>query len=96
LKAEPLHPLGHRGGRCGTGGHRVDPAEPRHIEGFVVLPRHRVVERTFSWFGRDRRLAKGFKDLAETLPTFITLPLSSWPSGGLFGSSPNLDKPRSR
>jgi transposase len=26
--------------------------------GFVVLPRHWVAERTFSWFGRNRRLAK--------------------------------------
>ena len=25
---------------------------------FVVLPRRRVVERTFSWFGRNRRLAE--------------------------------------
>jgi hypothetical protein len=30
------------------------------IKGFVVLPRRWVVERTFSWFGRNRRLAKDF------------------------------------
>lgn len=28
------------------------------MKGFVVLPRRWVVERTFSWFGRNRRLAK--------------------------------------
>ena len=28
------------------------------VKGFVVLPRRWVVERTFSWFGRNRRLAK--------------------------------------
>jgi transposase len=27
-------------------------------KGFVVLPRRWVVERTFSWFGRNRRIAK--------------------------------------
>ena len=43
------------------------------VKGFVVLPRRWVVERTFSWFGRDRRLAKYFDNLAETLATFVTL-----------------------
>jgi hypothetical protein len=32
-----------------------------------------VVERTFSWFGRNRRLAKDFENLTETLATFVTL-----------------------
>ena len=43
------------------------------MKGFVVLPRRCVVERTFSWFGRNRRLAKDFENLAETLATFVTL-----------------------
>jgi transposase len=43
------------------------------IKGFVVVPRRWVVERTFSWFGRNRRLAKDFENLAETLATFVTL-----------------------
>jgi transposase len=43
------------------------------MKGFVVLPRRWVVERTFSWFGRNRRLAKDFEYLAETLATFVTL-----------------------
>jgi transposase len=41
--------------------------------GFVVLPRRWVVERTFSWFGRNRRLAKDFENLAESLLAFVTL-----------------------
>jgi transposase len=41
--------------------------------GFVVLPRRWVVERTFSWFGRNRRLAKDYENLADTLAAFITL-----------------------
>ena len=43
------------------------------MKGFVVLPRRWVVERTFSWFGRNRRLAKDFENLAEIMATFVTL-----------------------
>ena len=43
------------------------------VKGFVVLPRRWVIERTFSWFGRNRRLAKDFENLAETLATFVIL-----------------------
>jgi len=32
-----------------------------------------VVERTFFWFGRNRRLAKDCENLAETMATFVTL-----------------------
>ena len=31
------------------------------MKGFVVLPRRWVVERTFSWFERNRRLARHFE-----------------------------------
>ena len=43
------------------------------MKGFVVLPRRWVVERTFSWFGRNRRLTKDYENLADTLATFVTL-----------------------
>ncbi len=43
------------------------------MKGFIVLPRRWVVERTFSWFGRNRRLAKDYENLAETLTAFVTL-----------------------
>ena len=49
------------------------------MKGFVALPRRWVVERTFSWFGRNRRLAKDFENPAETLATFGTL--TSHPAG---------------
>jgi transposase len=42
-------------------------------KGFVVLPRRWVDERTFSWVGRNRRLAKDFENLAETRATFVTI-----------------------
>ncbi len=44
-----------------------------HVSGFVVLSRRWVVERTFSWFGRNRRLAKDWENLAETLHAFVAL-----------------------
>ncbi len=43
------------------------------VKGFVVLPRRWVVERTFCWLGPNRRLAKDFEILAETLATFVAL-----------------------
>ena len=45
----------------------------RYMKGFVVLPHRWVVERIFSWFGRNRRLAKDFENLANTLVAFVTI-----------------------
>ena len=42
----------------------------KHTEakrGFVLLPRRWVVERSFGWLGRFRRLARDYKRLGETL-----------------------------
>ena len=46
---------------------------PDGMKGFIVLPRRWVAERTFSWLGRNRRLAKDYENLAHTLAAFITL-----------------------
>ena len=46
---------------------------PDGSSGFIVLPRRWLVERTISWFGRNRRLAKNYENLADTLAAFITL-----------------------
>jgi transposase len=43
------------------------------MKGFVVLPRRWVAERTFSWFGRNRRLNKNYETLADILTGFIML-----------------------
>ena len=43
------------------------------MSGFVVLPRRWVVERTFPWFGRNRRLAKDWENLADTLNAFVSI-----------------------
>ena len=39
-------------------------------KGFVLLPRRWVVERTFGWLGRHRRLARDHERLAETLKLY--------------------------
>ena len=39
--------------------------------GFEVLPRRWVVERTFAWMGRNRRLAKDFEKIVETSMTYL-------------------------
>ena len=44
------------------------------IKGFVVVPRRWVVERTFSWFGRNRRLAKTAKTLPKPWPPSLPSP----------------------
>jgi len=36
-------------------------SRPEGSKGFVLLPRRWVVERTFGWFGRYRRLARDFE-----------------------------------
>lgn len=40
-------------------------------KGFEVLPRRWVVERTFAWLGRCRRLAKDFERTIESAQTWI-------------------------
>ena len=44
--------------------------------GFLVLPRRWVVERTFAWLGRNRRLSKDYERLCETTETWIYLAMT--------------------
>jgi putative transposase len=41
--------------------------------GFQVLPRRWVVERTFAWLGRFRRLSKDYEELTDTSETMIQI-----------------------
>ncbi|KKG10920.1 IS5 family transposase, partial [Methanosarcina sp. 2.H.A.1B.4] len=41
------------------------------VKGFQVLPRRWVVERTFGWIGRYRRLSKDYEGLTESSQAFI-------------------------
>jgi transposase len=49
--------------------------EAKH--GFVLLPKRWVVERTFAWAARCRRLARDYERLAETLAAYHWLALVS-------------------
>ena len=40
---------------------------PTAKHGFVLLPRRWVVERSFAWMARFRRLARDYERLSETL-----------------------------
>jgi putative transposase len=42
-------------------------------KGFVLLPRRWVVERTFAWFGRNRRLSKDFEETIESSTAWLML-----------------------
>jgi len=41
--------------------------------GFEVLPKRWIVERTFGWFGRCRRLVKNFENLRRSHAAFVIL-----------------------
>jgi transposase len=43
--------------------------------GFEVLPKRWIVERTFGWLGRCRRLAKDFESRTRTALAFLRLAL---------------------
>jgi transposase len=61
--------------------HGIQLEVVKHTEakkGFVLLPRRWVVERSFGWLGRFRRLARDYERLTETLAgwhwlAFLTL-----------------------
>ena len=63
------------------------------VKGFVVLPRRWVVERTYSWFGRNRRLAKDFENLGETLAGYLRHPRfhPARPQAACQGVGPDLN-----
>ena len=44
-----------------------------HAKGFIVLPKRWVVERTFAWLGRCRRLAKDWENLNRLDLAFLRL-----------------------
>ena len=42
-------------------------------KGFVLLPRRWVVERTFAWLNRNRRLAKDFETLISSATSWLLI-----------------------
>jgi transposase len=72
--------------RADAGAHGIELAVVRHDgakKGFVLLPRRWVVERSFAWMGRFRRLARDYERLSKTLAAwhwvaFLVLLLHRW------------------
>jgi putative transposase len=52
---------------------RADQEPPRRLPGFHLLPRRWVVERTFAWIGRNRRMSKDYEFLPTTSETWVYL-----------------------
>jgi putative transposase len=40
------------------------------------LPKRRIVERTFSWLGQNRRMSKDYERLPESSDAFIYVTMS--------------------
>lgn len=46
---------------------------PKEAEGFVVVAKRWIVERTLAWISRNRRLARDFENLARTATALVRL-----------------------
>jgi putative transposase len=46
---------------------------PLGVQGFIVLPKRWIVERTFAWLGRYRRLSKDYEATISSSRTWIYL-----------------------
>lgn len=46
-------------------------SRPEGVKGFVLLPKRWVVERTFGWLNRFRRLSKDYEYLTQTSEAMI-------------------------
>jgi transposase len=52
---------------------RLEIVKRSDSTGFVPLPKRWIVERTFAWLGRCRRLAEDFENLAVHALAFLCL-----------------------
>lgn len=59
--------------------------------GFVVLPKRWIVERTFAWLGRFRRLSKDYEqrtDVSETMILIAMITLMARRQGRVLATRP--------
>lgn len=73
----------------GAESHGIELEVVKHTEakrGFVLLPRRWVVERSFAWAARFRRLARDYERLAKTLAAFHYLAFACLMLRRLFAS----------
>ena len=51
---------------------------PPETQGFEVLPWRWIVERTFAWLGRYRRLSKDYEGRPESSESWIYIAMTNW------------------
>jgi transposase len=56
-----------------TGAWRLRIMKRSDAAGFEDLPKRWIVERTFAWISRNRRLARDFERYAPTVVAFVRL-----------------------
>jgi transposase len=56
-----------------TGTWKIEIVKRTDAHRFVVLPKRWIVERTFAWISRNRRLARDFERYARTVAAFVRL-----------------------
>jgi transposase len=56
-----------------TGAWRLEIVKRSDACGFQVLPKRWIVERTFAWISRNRRLARDFECYTTTVVAFVRL-----------------------
>ena len=56
-----------------TGTWKLQIVKRSGAAGFEVLPKRWIVERTFAWISRNRRLARDFERYATTVTAFVRL-----------------------
>jgi transposase len=69
---------GYRGPKTHTalariGTWKIEIVKRTELHRFVALPKRWVVERTFAWIARNRRLARDFERYARTVAAFVRL-----------------------
>ena len=56
-----------------TGSWQIDIVKRAEMHKFLVLPKRWIVERTFAWISRNRRLARDYERYASTVVAFVRL-----------------------
>ena len=75
-------------GDAAAHGMKLEVVKPHQAkQGFVLLPRRWVVERTFAWVARFRRLARDYEQLAATLASYHWIAVAMLMLKSLFAKS---------
>ena len=56
-----------------TGAWKLEIVKRSDAVGFEILPKRWIVERTFAWISRNRRLARDFERYATTVVAFVRI-----------------------